>query len=213
MTQEYFNEHIQGFLLEYERNTIERDHSFDYCQLYFHQHYGDFLTNNLEQSCFVLWGYLAGFGMLRGSSLRTKNPSALVPVIEYIAANDLYDIDLDDYQNQNDRERVITAYSGIENALHHLNPSHTLISKIILGVYSCLPALDSYFLEFVRNEWHLRFRYNHLEDLNVIMQRMYQECEQIQFPILYLRQFDGQDSEIQMKKIRLIDRVGWELGA
>ena len=214
MTQEYFNQHIHNLLVEYEGNNSVRDFTYDYCQFYFLLHHDFDLTDNLEQSCFVLWGYLAGFGMLRGSSpLHSKNPSILIPVIEYIAANDIYDIDLDDYQNQETRQRVIAAYIGIENALHQLNPSATLISKILLGVYSCLPALDSYFLRFIRNDWHLRFRPNHHGDLDMIMQRIYQECEHIQFPQLFLREFGGQESSVQMKKIRIIDRMGWEIGA
>ena len=214
MTQEYFDAYIHSFLMEYEGDILFRDFTYDYCQLYFHRHQGNYLLDNIEQSCFVLWGYLASFGMLRGSSpLHIKNPSVLAPVIEYIAANDFYDIDLHDYYNQEARQRVIAAYSGIENSLHQLNPSVTLISKILLGVYTCLPAFDSYFLWFMRNNWDLRFRPNHLEDLDVIMQRMYQECGQIQFPQLYLRQFDGQESEVSMKKIRFIDRMGWEIGA
>ena len=211
MTQHYFNEHIQSFLLEYEGNALERDYSYDYCQLFFSQHDGDYINKNLEQSCFALWGFLASFGMLRGSSpLLSKNPTVLVPVIEFIAANQLFDIDLDSYNNHEARLRIINAYIGIRDSLQPLNPSHTLISKIMLGVYTCIPAFDSYILWFIRNHWNLRFGVHRLD---TILQRIYEECHHIVFPQLYLRQFSGEDSCILMKKIRFIDRLGWEIGA
>lgn len=211
MTQQYFDEHIQYFLLEYEGNAPARDYSYDYCQLYFSQHDGDFIIHNLEQSCFVLWGYLAGFGMLRGSSpLLSKNPTILVPVIEFIAAHQLNDIDLGDYCNEVVRQRIIDGYQGIEQCLQPLNPSPTLITKIMLGVYTCIPAFDSYFVWFMKNQWGLRINANHFD---AILQRIYEEFNHIEFPHLYLRQFNGEDSNIIMKKIRFIDRLGWEIGA
>lgn len=132
MTQQYFNEHIQHFLLEYEGNDPEPDYSYDYCQLFFSQHDEDFILNNLEQSCFVLWGFLAGFGMLRGSSpLHSKNPTVLVPVIEYVANHQLNDIDLGDYNNEAARQRIIDGYHGIQQCLQSLNPSPTFVFSLL----------------------------------------------------------------------------------
>ena len=211
MTQDYFNQHIHNLLVEYEGNNDRRDFTYDYCQLYFQQHPRDYLIEHLEQSCFVLWGYLAGFGMLRGKAqLLQNNPSILVPVIEYVSNNQLYDIDLEHYSNRESRDRIITAYNGINDSIHNINPSITLISKIMMGVYTCLPAFDSNFSKFINDEWGLHVNLNHLDE---ILQRIYEECNEIIFPQLHLRQFDGRDSDVSMKKIRYIDRLGWEAGA
>lgn len=211
MTQQDFNKQIQPFLLEYEGNAPERDFSYDYCQLYYCQHDRDSIINNLEQSCFVLWGFLAGFGMLRGSApLLKKNPTVLVPVIKYIAAHQLYDIDLENYNDAAARKRIINAYHDVEQCLKPLKASPILITKIMLGAYTCVPAFDGNFCRFMKNEWRIPFSANHLD---VILQRIYEKCHHIKFPQLYLRQFDGENSNILMKKIRFIDRFGWEVGA
>ena len=56
---------IEEFLSRHDVNL--RYASFDFCYNYFFTFKGQ-LSADLEKSCFVLWGYLASWGMLRGSS-------------------------------------------------------------------------------------------------------------------------------------------------
>ena len=91
-----------------------------------------------------------------------------------------------------------------------VNPSPTLISKVLLGVYSCVPAFDTFFSNYLRHNMGFRFRANRLND---VLLYLYDDFHHIEIPHLYLRQFDGSDSEILIKKVRFVDRLGWHLGA
>ena len=124
--------------------------------------------------------------------------------------NSLYDIDLDNYTEVESRHRVIEAYHGIEESFERINPSPTLISKILLGVYSCVPAFDTFFSNYLRHNMGVRFTVNRLND---VLLYLYDEFYNIEVPQLYLRQFDGSDSEILIKKVRFVDRLGWQIGA
>lgn len=212
MTQSDFNRSILTFVQDYNNDDrTSRDFSYDFCQLYFRNNEATFLINNMERSCYVLWGYLSSFGMLRGSSeLLNRNPSVLSSVVTFVADNSLYDIDLDNYTEVESRHRVIEAYHGIEESLERINPSPTLISKILLGVYSCVPAFDTFFSNYLRHNMGVRFTVNRLND---VLLYLYDEFYNIEVPQLYLRQFDGSDSEILIKKVRFVDRLGWQIGA
>ena len=124
--------------------------SFDYCYSYFITHNGTASSlENLSTSCFILWSYLASWGMLRGSSLLLqKNPHYLESLIIAIDSHhELFDeqYDFNHWNRIEVREKILNCYNDIDKLLHEVNPTCTLITKIMLGVYGCVPALDTYF--------------------------------------------------------------------
>ncbi len=142
------NEFING------RRPQERDASFDYCYNYFYGFYQrkrlPELANeeNLQMSCLQLGFYLASWVMLRGSSfLLEKSVRNFADLIRTISKMNpvLWEIDLENYNDQNialllDCKRQIIIALGKEN-----QPSDTLVSKIMLGVFANIPAFDQYF--------------------------------------------------------------------
>ncbi len=128
----------------------DREISFDICYDYFYRN-RESLTQDIEKSCCVLWSYLASWGMLRGSSfLLQKNPAYLAKLIGHIESKcqDIYQIDIDNYTKANIK-RMLTVYNQIYELLggDKTHPSSTLITKIMLGVFGCIPAYDTYFCE------------------------------------------------------------------
>ncbi|MFZ7172467.1 hypothetical protein [Avibacterium volantium] len=127
-----------------------RYYSFDLCYSHFRN---SKLKNeiNIEQSCFVLWGYLGSWGMLRGSSylLQTKNPLFLEELVEWIYCqdNEIWEIDVEDYNNPEKVEIILKIYQVVCDKISDGNkqPTKTLVTKIILGVFGILPAFDSFF--------------------------------------------------------------------
>ncbi len=98
--------------------------TFDLCYGYFNSNRKNLIDNNLEKSCYVLWSYLASWGMLRGSSfLLQMNPS--------------YD----------KIKSLLTPKTESKTI-----PSKTLVTKIMLGVFGCIPAYDRYFIESFKSE-------------------------------------------------------------
>ena len=141
----YIEKFLQG-LSDYRHRFV----SFDYCYTYFMQHQGNAASiENISMSCYILWSYLASWGMLRGSSqLLQKNPKFLEGTIAAIDKKSFLYGNQFDYQNYNNpliRNQIIDGYDAIKESLSEINPSPTLVTKIMLGVYGCVPALDRNF--------------------------------------------------------------------
>lgn len=136
------------------RQAVERYASFDYSYNYFRQFHELESINeiskpeNIQLSCLQLGFYLASWGMLRGSSfLLEKSLKFYEPLIHNIAQfdNRIWDIDVDCYTEENIElllscRKMITASLGEQN-----NPSDTLVTKIMLGVFGNVPAFDDFF--------------------------------------------------------------------
>jgi hypothetical protein len=135
-----------------DRNPESRYASFDYCFNYFRGFHergrAATLTNaeHLEKASLHLGFYLASWGMLRGSSdLLQRSVRYFSRLIEEIAASppELWDLDVAGYDPagvdllMESRRRLRTAFLE--------PPSDTLITKLLLGVFGCVPAFDRYF--------------------------------------------------------------------
>lgn len=145
---------LRGTCLLYlqDRRPTARYTSYDYCFNYFRSfletgQVGEIASSsNLQLSCLQLGFYLASWGMLRGSSpLLSKSVKHYVPVMEAIASADsaIWTIDADGYT-----EAAIKTVMEVRSQLRSAFPqasSHILITKIMLGVFGCVPAFDGQF--------------------------------------------------------------------
>jgi hypothetical protein len=126
--------------------------SFDYCFNYFqsyreHGRLSDLVRGDtLQLSCLQLGFYLASWGMFRGAAdLLQRSAKHLVPLIEVIAKApaDIWRIDAHLYGDGHCQvifemaRRIRMALAG--------EASDILVTKIMLGVFGCVPAFDAYF--------------------------------------------------------------------
>ena len=135
-----------------QRNPTGRYTSFDYCYNHFQLHreqgrLSELVTGpNLSLSCLHLAFYLASWGMLRASSvLLQRSLKHYVPVIQVIASSpaEIWNVDADCYDEANCR-LVFEMARQIRAALPD-GASDILVTKIMLGVFGCVPAFDAYF--------------------------------------------------------------------
>ncbi|HAK89421.1 MAG TPA: hypothetical protein DHV16_02780 [Nitrospiraceae bacterium] len=138
-----------------DRSPIKRYASFDYCYNYFRYFYEH---NNIEAianpttvqlSCLQLGFYLASWGMLRGSSfLLQKSVKHYEQLISAIAKMPkvCWEIDLNTYSDVS-ISLLLEIYKHIFSSLGENDEyaSATLITKIMLGVFGNVPALDDNF--------------------------------------------------------------------
>lgn len=132
------------------RQPAARYSSFDYCFNHFQLHRtraSDLSSaDGMEQSCLHLGFYLASWGMLRGSSvLLRRSIKHYTPLIDAIAScpADVWDIDAHVY-TPDAIELLISTGEQIRAALPE-RASDILVTKIMLGVFGCVPAIDTYF--------------------------------------------------------------------
>lgn len=134
-----------------ERAPTARYTSVDYCFNHFQEHraavaaWGE--PAGMEVSCLHLGFYLASWGMLRGSSdLLQRSVRHLVPLIETVAdaRPQLWDLDLDGYDDEG-IDLVYRTALDVRRALRPTQASDILVTKVMLGVFGCVPAFDTYF--------------------------------------------------------------------
>ena len=129
-----------------KNNPEDRFTSFDYCYNYFQTNRGDKL--DVEKGCFALGFYLASWGMYRGSSfLLEKSVKHYQKTIEFIqkSPKEYWNIDVSNYGVDN-LEVLLGLYSKIKELLIPSSQRDvTLITKLLLGVFGCVPAFDTYF--------------------------------------------------------------------
>ena len=135
----------------HDRGPNARYASFDYCFNHFQQHrtavaaWGE--PTGMEASCLHLGFYLASWGMLRGSSdLLQRSARHLVPLIETLpdAPADLWDLDLNGYDTES-IDLIHRSALEVRRALRPVEASDILVTKVMLGVFGCVPAFDTYF--------------------------------------------------------------------
>lgn len=126
--------------------------SFDHCFNFFRAAWDSGspmqLTDDetLQQSCLHLGFYLASWGMYRGSGYLWRHSSkALEPAVTLItgAPSTIWNADVDQYS-----ESLVAELLDFGNQLRGCLPgktSDTLVTKVMLGVFGCVPAVDQYF--------------------------------------------------------------------
>ena len=90
--------------------------------------------------------YLASWGMLRGSSvLLRRSIKHYNPLVEMLAScpREIWDLDADGYTDEA-IDLILATARQIREALPE-PASDILVTKIMLGVFGCVPAFDSYF--------------------------------------------------------------------
>lgn len=195
------------------RKPYERYASFDFCYNYFYSFYEsrklDELANekNLQMSCLQLGFYLASWGMMRGSSFllekSVRNYKNLIIAISKMSPK-LWKIDIDNYDEGN-INLLLECKKQIETALgKENNPSDTLITKIMLGVFANIPAYDQY----VRKSLKL-YSVNKKSLLKI--KRFYEENKNT-FDSYKIYTFDfltSKETDITYTKAKLIDMCGF----
>lgn len=147
--QDQIEANLEQYVLD--RRDTARYASFDYCFNYFRSFYdrGELPSlvapERLQTSCLHLGFYLASWGMFRGKShLLQGSMKHYVPLLQVIAeSGDLFDIDVPDYDSAS-MSVVRHGFSKVRSAFPH-PATETLVTKVMLGVFGCVPAFDTYF--------------------------------------------------------------------
>lgn len=143
ITPQLIDQRYNAFMSK--RGTVkERYSSFDLCFSYFISNRGKLLGSNLETSCLQLWAFLSSWGMVaRGNAMQGKSYASLRDIIQFINDNPQYYFSKIDSNNYVDEMAAL--YLGLKKALNLTQASQkTIITKIMLGVYACIPAFDQY---------------------------------------------------------------------
>lgn len=152
-----------------------RYRSWEHCYGYFRRVRPQGLAADQDRAALHLAFYLASWGMYRGSSFLLQRAYTVHRgVIDLIAEkrfDDLWDADFGARETDQFIPRVHElikavrqAYKAFAPATGSTQPTDTLVTKVILGTFGCLPACDRYFIDGFKREG---FKYSYL-NLNLV---------------------------------------------
>ena len=235
-------EDIDTYIYEYHTDpqnqtpaaSKHRFASYDFCHSYFLRN-RESLSSKMEESCIYLWSFLGSWGMLRGSSVLFKenSPASLRNVVDCIAntKEEVWDIDVEQYEKKECRKQIIELYDSIKLALTKgssrvyckgnqiaslENPSRTLVTKIMMGVFGIVPAFDTFFCDvfgsLYRGTGFHSGNFSH-DCLYAIYKFYLQNKQQLDSIKIAVIDFDGKPIEgMYYKKAKLIDMYGFTKG-
>lgn len=190
--------------------------SFDFCYNYFYSFYKENripeLANkkNLQMSCLQLGFYLASWGMMRGSSfLLQKSVRHYKYLILAISKMDkkLWEIDINCYDENNIQILLDCKKNIVESLGKNYKPSDTLVTKIMLGVFSNIPAFDRYFKDSMKIG---SFNKKALLKIGNFYQQNKVDVDT--YKIYTIDFTTGDNTDIIYKKAKLIDMYGYIKG-
>lgn len=209
--------YVEQFIIRAKDNH-HRYKSFDFCYQHFYPtiNQGDI---DIEKDCYVLWGFLASWGMLRGSSfLLQKNPAYLKPLIEFIRSQDkgIWEIDVHNYPDN--YENIINLYKEVKQCIIKNNERDlVLVTKILLGVFGIIPAYDYYFCKTFKNlgknDDKVKCSFNKFDESSLeFIHHFYlanrNQIDKLQSN-LFVVDFDGNNSGLYYTKAKIIDMYGF----
>lgn len=145
-------------------NHQHRYRSWEHCYAYFRENNPQGLAANPDEAALQLGFYLASWGMYRGSSFLLQYTYTVHRPAIAVLAEERFTPLLDMDCESPTVVRVIVpliceligalrqAYKPFVLDAKSTQPTDTLISKIILGTFACLPACDRYFISGFKHE-------------------------------------------------------------
>ena len=198
--------------------------SFDYCYNYFQGCSPDRLEEDIEKACLELAFYLASWGMLRGSSfLLQKSIKHYEPLIKYIIVlkrdnHNIWKIDVDSYTEGN-MGSILEVYNEIAKVILGDGGNRHLVlsTKIMLGVFGCIPAFDEYFTRTFRGlcrNMHGRHGFRsvnmrNLEQIKFFYESNKSEIDNLGETIHTLDFETGEPTSRRYSKAKIIDMYGF----
>lgn len=203
-----------------QRRPDERYTSFDYCHNYF-QHAretGDarYLATGgcLEPSCLHLGFFLASWGMFRGGTeLLQCSLHTFEPVTEAIANEEdaTWELDVCDTP---DRIEAILALGHRLGTAYNVSPTDALVTKTLLGVFGCVPGLDTYFTRaFAMERFGQRtLKFNRRSLLEIRAYYVENRAAINSHRIYTLDFYTGRNSDRRYPPAKLIDMIFYQQG-
>lgn len=202
-----------------------RERSWDLCYDHFQNH--PHPAEAMELSSLHLGYYLASWGMLRGSTFLFQNTNALHyrGVIDVIQKHNesMRGWDVPDYLQEGQYEQYDAAWSDLKQALlPEGGAALTLVSKVMVGVWGCIPSFDTYFLQTFQGRlsttpaekraWR-NAGHDSLRMMTEIWQAHQEEIERVRTSYQVLSSATGQPTPRHLTRAKVLDIYGFQAAA
>lgn len=155
--KEMTSEKAIGFIKEYLKETKNDEHSryrsWIHCYHVFSEKRNELDEQTVDYLALHLAFYLASWGMYRGSSTLLKKDykfhKSVVRIIQSKKYTPLFGISAQDLLKETNLDLLEDLRTEIQGVLDFC-PTDTLVTKILLGTFGCVPAYDQYYVKSVK---------------------------------------------------------------
>lgn len=192
---------------EEQNKEFHRFNSWKHCYEYFQHTKVNNQFQDIEKASLHLGFYLASWGMYRGSTFLLQNDykihngviDIVIDIIEKKKNNNFDDFEKISNIAKRISEHYLTAHP---NSKKNKNSTDTLITKILLGTFACIPAYDRYFIIGLKKHGiTTKFDENSFNMINKFYDDHKEEF--IKF---------NKDAKYEYPKMKLLDMYFWKVG-
>jgi len=213
---------IEDEVQAYYRDALDEHHryrSWEHCYSYFREKRPLGLGQDRDQAAIQLAFYLASWGMYRGSSFLLQYTytvhRAAIDAIDAQCFTTLWNTDFGSKRVEKALvptvceliQELRRAYKPFALRIGSAQPTDTLITKIILGTFGCLPACDRYFLSGFKSEG---FKYSSLNEEFVTA--VFEYCQSNICDFQRQQKTLQKQSGVNYPLMKLVDMCFWQIG-
>lgn len=202
-----------------------RYRSWEYCYKIFNEKHNenkDIDEKTLDYLCLNLAFYLASWGMYRGSSFLLKKDYRIhkeaIKEIFKKKYNSLWNLDVKDYLNNKEiKELLNELISKLKEIYEEIRKnakedkvknkiSSTLITKILMGTFGCVPAYDRFFIKGIKS-YKIKpslFGINSITSLAEFYNENYKDFEEARKEMKI--------DNMEYPQMKVIDMCFWQIG-
>jgi len=206
-------------------SSVDGEHhryrSWEHCYNYFQRSRPSRFTGERDLAALHLAFYLASWGMYRGSSFLLQHAYTVhhdtIDLIADMRFDALWNVDFG--ANESDGQLLPLALELVENiknvykpfarkiSPNSAQPTDTLITKIILGTFGCLPACDRYFIDGFK---YSKFKFTCVN--KQFIHRLLEICRENLIELKKEQAMIEQSSGIRYPLMKLVDMGFWQVG-
>jgi len=214
-------EQIQKFHDRLINDEHHRYKSWEHCYKHFHNRASQ--NNDQDIASLHLAFYLASWGMYRGSSFLLQKDylvhRGVVSQLFDSRYESLWGLDFDDKDNDDQNINLIWELANklksfyqntikeVDGKTKTVNPTDTLITKILLGTIGCSPACDRFFIDGYRNR---KFGYSGFSKKFLAGVIEFYRAHQTDFHDV--QRSIKKQSNLQYPIMKLLDMYFWNIG-
>jgi len=190
-----------------------RYRSWEHCYGHFHKSTPNAIAADRDHAALQLGFYLASWGMYRGSGFLLQNAYTVhLGVIERLVAPRFSVLWEQEFGGgDSDTKLVPIILEAVEAVREAYRPfgqaSDTLVTKVILGTFGCLPACDRYFIDGFKSS-NFKYSYVNAKFVERVLHFCRDNLPALQEEQTRIRQAGG----IQYPLMKLVDMYFWQIG-
>lgn len=207
------HEKISDYYGDIAGDPHHRYRSWEHCYRFFRDVQPSGLVAQRRHAALQLGFYLASWGMYRGSTFLLQHAYTVhLGVVDCLTSSRFASLWEREFgSEEEDAELVpviLEAVEAISKAYSQFGePTETLVTKVLLGTFGCLPACDQYFIAGFRSAG-LGYSYLNAKFLNKLLDFSREHLAELRAEQAVIRDHSGTHYPL----MKLVDMYFWQLG-